>query len=178
MNLIRLAIERPVAVVAAVLMALMFGVVALTTIPIQLTPDVRQPVIMITTDWPGAAPAEVEREIINEQEEVLRGLQGVERMYSRARDGAAEVTLEFKVGQNMDRALLLVANRLDRVDSYPDEADEPRLDTPSAEDSAIAWFTLTREEGNDRPIQTYRDFVEDTVQDRLERVTGVANVNV
>jgi hydrophobic/amphiphilic exporter-1 (mainly G- bacteria), HAE1 family len=178
MNLIGLAIERPIAVIAAVLMAVMFGVVALTTIPIQLTPDVRQPVIMITTEWPGAAPAEIEREIINEQEEVLRGLQGVEKMSSRARDGAAEVTLEFKVGQNMDRALLLVANRLDRVNGYPDEADEPRLETSAAEDSAIAWFILTREEGNDRPIQTYRDFVEDTVQDRLERVTGVAGVNV
>jgi len=178
MNLIRLAIERPIAVIAAVLMAVMFGVVALTTIPIQLTPDVREPVIMVTTDWPGAAPAEIEREIINEQEEVLRGLQGVERMFSRARDGAAEVTLEFKVGQNMDRALLLVANRLDRVNSYPDEADEPRLETSAAEDSAIAWFILTRERGNDRPIQTFRDLVEDTVQDRLERVNGVAAVNV
>jgi HAE1 family hydrophobic/amphiphilic exporter-1 len=178
MNLIRLAIERPIAVIAAVLMALMFGVVALTTIPIQLTPDVREPVIMITTEWPGAAPVEIEREILNEQEDVLRGLQGVERMFSRARDGAAEITLEFKVGQNMDRALLLVANRLDRVNSYPDEADEPTLATSAAEDSAIAWFILTRAEGNDRPIHTFRDFVEDTVQDRLERVNGVANVNV
>lgn len=178
MNLIRLAIERPIAVVAAVLMAVMFGLVALTTIPIQLTPDVREPVIMITTEWPGAAPAEVEREIINEQEEVLRGLQGVERMYSRARDGAAEVTLEFKVGQNMDRALLLVANRLDRVDGYPEEAEEPRLDTSAAEDSAIAWFILRRAEGNERPIYSYRDFAEDIVQGRLERVPGVANVNV
>jgi hydrophobic/amphiphilic exporter-1 (mainly G- bacteria), HAE1 family len=178
MNLIRLAIERPIAVIAAVLMAVMFGLVALATIPIQLTPDVREPVIMITTEWPGAAPAEVEREIINEQEEVLRGLQGVERMYSRARDGAAEVTLEFKVGQNMDRALLLVSNRLDRVESYPDEAEEPRLDTSAAEDSAIAWFILTRAEGNDLPIHSFRDLAEDVVQGRLERVPGVANVNV
>ena len=64
MDPIRLAIERPVAVVAAVLMAVMFGVLALTTIPIQLTPDVRKPVIEIRTNWPGAAPAEVEREIV------------------------------------------------------------------------------------------------------------------
>ncbi|MEM7022840.1 MAG: efflux RND transporter permease subunit [Pseudomonadota bacterium] len=178
MNLIRLAIERPIAVVAAVLMAVIFGIVALETIPIQLTPDVRRPIIQIETTWPGAAPAEIEREIVNEQEEVLRGLQGVERIVSRSRDGAAEVTLEFKVGQNMDRALLLVANRLDRVSSYPDEADEPTLDTAGAEDSPIAWVIITREEGNDQPIHTYRDFIEDTVQDRLERVPGVAKVNV
>ena len=57
MDPIRLAIERPVAVVAIVMMAVMFGVLALTSIPIQLTPDVRKPVIEIRTIWPGAAPA-------------------------------------------------------------------------------------------------------------------------
>ena len=64
MNLIRLAIERPIAVVAAVLMVVMFGMVALRTIPIQLSPDVNRPVITVTTLWPGAAPAEIEREIL------------------------------------------------------------------------------------------------------------------
>ena len=68
MNLIRFAIERPVAVVAAVFMVVMFGLVALQSIPIQLTPDVRKPIINLRTNWPGAAPAEVEREIINRQE--------------------------------------------------------------------------------------------------------------
>ena len=178
MNLIRLAIERPIAVIAAVLMAVLFGLVALTSIPIQLTPDVRKPVITITTSWPGASPAEIEREIVNEQEEVLRGLQGVEKMTSRSRDGEGDVTLEFQVGQDMDRALLLVANRLDRVSSYPEEADEPTLDTAGTEDNPIAWFIVTREDGNQRPIHTFRDFIEDTVQDRLERVTGVSKVNV
>ncbi len=61
MNLIRTAIERPIAVVAAVLMVVMFGLVALENIPIQLAPDVNRPVITVKTNWPGAAPAEVER---------------------------------------------------------------------------------------------------------------------
>ena len=178
MDLIRLAIDRPIAVISAVLMALLFGIVALTSIPIQLTPDVRKPVITIETQWPGAAPAEVEREIINEQEEVLRGLPGVEKMTSRSQDGQGDVTLEFQIGQDMDRALLLVANRLDRVSSYPDEADEPTLDTAGTEDNPIAWFIITRAEGNERPIHTFRDLIEDAVQDRLERVTGVSKVNL
>ena len=65
MNLIRLSIARPIAIIAAVLMILLFGLVALQTIPIQLTPDVRKPVLTITTNWVGAAPAEVEREVTN-----------------------------------------------------------------------------------------------------------------
>ncbi len=178
MDLIRLSIARPIAVVAAVLMTVMFGLVALQTIPIQLIPDVNQPVITVTTDWPGGAPAEIEREIVNRQEEQLKGLEGLTDITSSAEQGRAEVTLEFKIGTNMDRALLLTANRLDRVTGYPDEADEPRLDLAGAEDNAIAWFIVTRAEGNERPIHEYGDFIEDIVKDRIERVPGVSRVNV
>lgn len=178
MNIIKYAIERPIAVIAAVLMAVLFGLVALSTIPIQLAPDVRKPIIIVSTNWGGAAPAEVEREIVNPQEDVLRGLDGLETMLSRSQTGSAEVTLEFSIGTNMDRALLLVSNRLDRVGSYPDEAGQPTLETSGAEDSPIAWFILTREEGNTRPIAEYGDFIEDIVKEQLERVEGVSTVNV
>ncbi|MEO1722329.1 MAG: efflux RND transporter permease subunit [Pseudomonadota bacterium] len=178
MNPIRIAIERPIAVVAAVLMAVMFGVLALTQIPIQLIPDVRKPVLEIETDWFGAAPAEVEREIVNPQEDELRGLEGLETMISRSETGRGRVTLEFRVGTNMDRALLLVSNRLDRVTGYPPEAEEPTLDTSGADDNPIAWMILQRVLGNDRPMQQYGDFANDVIKERLERVEGVALVNV
>ncbi|MCB1809494.1 MAG: efflux RND transporter permease subunit, partial [Candidatus Competibacteraceae bacterium] len=177
MNLIRSAIDRPIAVIAAVLMIVMFGVLALRTIPVQLAPDVRSPIITIKTSWFGAAPAEVEREIVNRQEDALKGLEGLQEMVSSAQNGQAEITLEFGVEMNMDRALLLVANRLDRVSGYPDEADEPSLSTAGSEDNAIAWFILERIPGNDRPIHEYGDFVEDTIRDRLERVPGVGGTN-
>jgi len=178
MNLISLAIERPIAVMAAVLMVVMFGYVALETIPIQLTPDVNRPVIQIETSWPGAAPAEVEREIVNRQEEALRGLEGVEEMISSSGQGVAEITLTFGVGTNMDRALLLTANRLDRVTDYPEEADEPTISTADSNDNAIAWFSLVAAPGNDRAIHTYGEFAEDFIEARLERVPGVAEANV
>lgn len=178
MNFIKIAIERPTAIISAVLMIIVFGLVALNTIPIQLTPDVRKPVISVRTNWVGAAPAEIEREIINRQEEVLRGLEGLDKISSRSRDGRGSISLEFSIGQDMDKALLLVANRLDRVSGYPEEASQPTLDTAGSEDSPIAWFILTRTDNNDRPIHTYGDFVEDVIQDRLERVPGVALINV
>ena len=122
MTLIRNAIGRPVAVVAGMLMIVLFGIVALNTIPIQLAPDVDRPVITITTHWPAAAPAEVEREILNRQEMVFAGLEGLVGITGRAQLGRSRLTLEFSVDTDMDRALLLVANRLDRVNGYPDEA--------------------------------------------------------
>ncbi len=178
MNLIRTAIDRPIAVIAAVLMTVLFGMVALDTIPIQLAPDVNRPVITVTTNWGGAAPAEVEREILNRQEEQMAGLEGLADITSSAEQGRAVMTLEFDVGTNMDKSLLLVANRLDRVSGYPDEADQPTLDTAGSDDSPIAWFYLSREEGNTRPVHEYGDFLEDVIKDRIERVTGVSRVNV
>ena len=177
MNLIRQSIHRPTAVMAVVIMAVLFGLVALQTIPIQLAPDVSRPVIRITTNWPGAAPAEVEREILNPQEEALKGLEGLESMEGAAQDGRARVTLEFSVYQDMDKALLLVANRLDRVNGYPDEADEPTLDTAGSEDNPIAWFRVVLTEDSQRSIHTYGKIAEDLIQERLERVPGVGGVN-
>ena len=178
MNPIRLSIERPMAVVAVVLMVLLFGYVALQRIPIQMAPDVRQPIIIVTTAWAGAAPAEVEREILTAQEDELKGLEGVNRMLSEASHGQGRITLEFSPGVNFDRALLLVANRLDRVTGYPEEADEPALGTSGTEDNAIAWFLFTRAEGNERDMATYGEFLSDVVQERLQRVPGIAGVNI
>ncbi|MEX2454629.1 MAG: efflux RND transporter permease subunit [Rhodospirillaceae bacterium] len=178
MNIIRLSIERPIAIVAMVLMIILFGWVAMQRIPIQMAPDVRQPVVIVKTDWPGAAPQEIEREIVVPQEDELKGLEGLRKMSARAQHNQAEITLEFAPGLDRDRILLLVANRLSRVTGYPAEADEPILSTSGTEDNAIGWFVLTREPGNTREMVTYGDFLVDVVQERLERVPGVAGVNI
>lgn len=178
MNLIRYAIDRPVAVVAAVLIAVLFGTLALSRIPIQLAPDVRKPIVVVETAWPGAAPSEIEREIVNPQEETLRGLDGLEIMTSQSRTGQASVTLEFAIGTDMSQSLLLVSNRLDRVSGYPDEASQPTLNTSGSDDSPIAWVLLTAQDGNTRELSTYGDFLEDVIKDRIERIEGVSAVNV
>jgi HAE1 family hydrophobic/amphiphilic exporter-1 len=178
MDLIRASIERPIAVIAVVIMAVLFGALALSRIPVQLAPDVRKPVVVVETTWPGAAPVEIEREIINPQEDAFRGLEGLEIMTSRAQTGQASVTLEFAIGSDMGDILLLVSNRLDRVGGYPSEAGEPTLNTSGSDDSPIAWVMVRAQEGNTRPLPTYGDFVEDIVKERLERVNGVSTVNV
>ncbi len=178
MNLIQGAIQRPIAVLAAVMMVIIFGLLALQRIPIQLAPDVNKPVITVLTYWPGASPYEVEREILNRQEEKLRGIEGLVETEGTAQDGRAEIKLQFALGINMDRAVLLVSNRLDQVEEYPDEALRPTISTTGLSDNPIAWFIITRTPGNDRPVESYGDFVEDVIQERLERVRGVAASNL
>ena len=179
MNLIRTAIDRPVAVIAAVLLVILFGLIALQLIPIQLTPDVNRPVITVLTQWPGAAPAEVEREILNRQEEQFSGLEGLVKITGNAQPGNSSINLEFEIGTQMDKALLLVSNRLDRVTGYPAEASQPNFfASGGSEETPIAWFIINPAEGSNRPIHESRGFIEDIITDRIERVPGVARANI
>jgi len=164
------------AVVAAVLMIVVLGLVAIQTIPIQLTPDVRRPILVIYTWWRGVAPAEVEREITNRIEQELTGIEGLELISSQSQLGRSRIVLEFKVDQNMDRAFMLVSNRLNGVSDLPEEASEPNIRTSTSDDVPIARFAVTRLEGNDTAIETYGDFVDDVIVDRLERVAGISQI--
>ena len=125
MNLIKTCIRYPVTTTVGVLFLILFGTVALINLPIQLTPDVDKPEITVTTIWPGASPQEVERDIIDEQEEELKSLEGLVRMRSESHDGQGVITLRFQVGTDKDAAMLKVSNRLDQVESYPANVEKP-----------------------------------------------------
>ena len=173
MPLIQLAIKRPTAVISVVLMVVLAGFVALTAIPIQLTPDIRKPVLTIFTTWPGASAFEVERDLINRQEDALKGIEGLETVESTSRDSGSVLKLTFTLDTNMDRALMVVGNRLTTVRGLPEEVQTPLIRTRDAEDNPIAWFTAEQLPGNKKPIYAYGRLLEDVVQDRLERLEGV-----
>ena len=115
MTLTRLGLGNPVAVVVGVLLAILFGLISLERLPVQLTPEVERPQITITTLWRAAAPQEVESEIIEPQEDVLRSLPGMTEMLARAQRGRALITITFQVGTDLRRALLEILSRLNRV---------------------------------------------------------------
>lgn len=174
MNLIRLSLANPVAVVVALLLATLFGAISLDRLPVQLIPEIQEPEITIRTSWRAAAPNEVETEIIRPQEDVLRGLPGMTKLLAKAQDGRGEITITFSVDMDLRRALVEVINRLNQVPSYPDDVDEPMISTIGGNARAIAWFIIKPAAGNDRDISSYKNYIEEVVQTRFERVPGVA----
>ena len=174
----RLALSNRTATLVAVLLVLLFGAISLSRLPVQLTPEVERPEITIRTAWRAAAPEEIEAEIVEPQEKVLRGLPGVSRIVSRAQRGQGEVSIEFLIGHDLRRGLIEVLNRLNRVPRYPEDADEPVIDTVGGNSRAIAWFMATTGEGNTRDVQGYKEYVEEVVRTRFERVSGVARSEV
>src|SRR5690242_16310299 len=144
MNLIQSFVHNPVKVTVGVILVLLFGVLAALRMPMQLTPEVEIPTLTIETAWPGASPQEVEQEIIQEQEEQLKSVEGVRKISSESMDSLGRVTLEFPVGTNMQEAMIKVNTKLAQVPDYPEDAKEPVINTSNAADRPIAWFILSQ----------------------------------
>ena len=178
MKLADTSIKYPVTVIVGVIFLVLFGVLSLLRIPVQLTPDVTRPQITVTTRWPGASPQEVEREIVERQEEYLKSVEGLTRLTSESRDAMGQITLEFAVSTDIDTALLKVSTKLDQVPSYPDDADRPVIVSASENARPIAWMVFRPLHEDAPPIENMRNFVEDFIQPRLERIPGIAKVNV
>ena len=175
MTLTRLALGNPVAVIVACIMVVIFGTLSLVRLPIQMTPEIERPEISIRTPWRASAPNEVESEIVEPQEDVLRSVPGLLRMTSTASFGSGSVQLEFAIGTDMNRALIEVMNRLNQVPRYPVDANEPVISVGGNRfEKVIAWFSVQTKPGNDQAVESYQDFIEDTVITRLERVPGVS----
>ncbi len=142
MQLIEAFVNNPVKVAVGVLIVALFGFIALMRMPMQLTPEVAIPKISIRTRWPGASPGEIEREIVQEQEEQLQSVEGVTKMSAECRDSRGTIRLEFNVGTDLSEALVKVNSRLQQVPEYPEDADEPVITTADANASPIAYFIL------------------------------------
>ncbi|WP_051906304.1 efflux RND transporter permease subunit [Methylomarinum vadi] len=172
-------IKNGVIVTVAILIICLFGGLAIFRVPIQMIPDLDVRAISIKTDWPGATPQDVEKEIIIEQEEYLRSIPGLERIISTASTGAAEIEMEFGHGADINEVLIRVNNALSQVPSYPENVDEPRILTTSISSNAFMYFRIQPLPGNPLGIdmEIMHDFVKDQVTPRLERIPGVSQAD-
>lgn len=184
MKLVEGSVKQPVTVIVCVLLVVLAGVLALRKLPIQLTPTVSSTVVSVSTFWEGASPSEVERSIVEKQEEKLQGVAGIQQMTSVSSQGSGRVRLEFAVGTDTDAALREVSDKLRQVQSYPPNVDQPVVEASDPENKDyIAWIVLEAgrgaidAEGQPLDVRTLQDFAFDRLKPRIERVDGVSEVN-
>ena len=142
MNLVAICVANPVKVAVGVILVTLFGVLALLSMPVQLTPEVQTPTISVGASWPGASPQEVERELVQPLEEQLRSVEGLVKLSSDSSDSLGTIELEFAVGTDMSQALVKVNTRVQQVRDWPIDADRPVIRTASANDRPVAWLIL------------------------------------
>ena len=178
MSPVRTAIEQPITVAVGVLLSLLAGLVAFDRVPIQMTPEVQDTVIAVTTNWENASPQEVESEIVDRQEEKLQAVTNLRSLTSTSSRGQAVVRLEFRTGTDKDAALREVSDKLREVPDYPANVDEPIVENTDPETrDYIAWFVVTCSDPK-VDVRTLEDWVEKRIKPRLERLPGMSEVNI
>ncbi|MEO0438302.1 MAG: efflux RND transporter permease subunit [Pseudomonadota bacterium] len=178
MNLTRSALRYPAGVAVVLAVIALFGTYSLRELPLQLFPDIENPSIAIQTNWRAASPREVESEIVEPIESVLRGLPGLQSMAAYANAGNAYVELTFSLEADMQRSLIEVISRMNRLDPLPRDASQPVITLGGGDRGtpALTFFFLQMLPGAEGQVYDYLPFVEDVIRPAIESVPGVATV--
>jgi HAE1 family hydrophobic/amphiphilic exporter-1 len=177
-GLFQLAIRQPVTVIVFVVGIVLAGTIAITRLPIALTPTVDNTVLTVSTFWEGASPAEIEQNVIDKQEERLQGLGSLRLMTSTSSQSSGTIRLEFATGTPQEVALREVTQKLNEVPDYPPNVDEPVVSVGDPENrDYIAWIVFGTTDP-DFDVRTLRDFAVDRIEPALERVPGISEINV
>ncbi len=175
MRISQFSVHRPIFTIMVVLMVIVLGGVSLFRLPIDLMPDISYPTISVSCDYENAGPEEIEELITRPIEEAMSAVPGVEELTSTSVEGRANVRVTFSWGTDLDTAANDIRDRLDRVmRRLPEEADRPTV-----RKFDLASFPILHLGASSRldPVQT-RLILEDQVKYRLERVPGVAAVDI
>ncbi len=170
-------ILRPVVVIVGMILLALFGIMGLQSMPYQLTPKVVRPIISVHTTWGGATPYEIEREIIDRQENALKGLDGLESMESNSRNGRGRLTLEFSLDTPLNQAMLDVSNKLNEVKGYPDNIERPIIQA-TGEDVEPVVFLILKTINPEKNVREYRTFFNENIIQHFQRIQGVAEVSM
>ena len=150
------------------------GIFSYLTLPREKYPDIKIPILFVSTTYPGAAPTEVEQQLTHPLERELAGLTGVKKMTSKSMESVSLVSVEFVAGTNVDIALQRVRDRVElaKVD-FPEDAEEPVLEEVSFSEVPILQINLS---GNVGPV-VLKQIAED-LQDEVETVSGVLSATL
>jgi HAE1 family hydrophobic/amphiphilic exporter-1 len=194
MNIVDIAVKRPVTVWMFTFAIILFGMVSLSRLALNLLPELSYPTLTIRTDYVGAAPGEIEQLVSKPIEETIGVVKGVRTVTSTSKVGQSDVLLEFNWGTDMDLASLEVREKLDTL-QLPLDIKKPllmrfnpsldpviRLGLGATKVAATNDPTSTRNSQQsvltDQGIKALRIYAEEQIKRQLESVVGVASVKV
>jgi len=175
MKLSQFSVYHPIFTVMIFLIVIILGVVSFTRLPIDLMPDITFPTLSIFTSYGNASPEEMEELITRPIEEAMAAVPGVEEISSTSSEGSCRVRVSFAWGTDLEEAANDIRDRLDRIiPSFPEEVERPRL---RKFDPASFPILIMGASSDLDPIQTRR-IIDDQIKYRIERVPGVASLDI
>jgi len=171
-----LFVRRPILAFVLSALIVLSGLAGLFGAEIRELPDVDRPVITVTTNFAGASPETIDREITAQIEGAAGRVSGVQSISSNSRFGRSRVTIEFGDDADLDVAATDMRDAIGRIqNALPDGADDPQIVKADANADAVMRIAVTSDR---RTAQELTQFAQDVIEDRLISVPGVADLQI
>lgn len=177
MNLSELSIKRPVFAVVCSIIIIIFGVIGYSYLGIREYPAIDPPVVNVRTSYIGANAEIIEQQITEPIEKAVNGVQGVKNITSSSSQGSSNITVEFELGVDLERAANDVREKVSQASNkLPQDIDAPP--TVSKQDTDSEPIVYLQMQSNKRTLLELSDLAENIVQERLQTIPGVSAVNI
>ena len=175
MSVPRVAVSRPVTMFMVSIVIVLLGAISLFQLPVDLLPEIEYPALTINVTYEGVGPLEIEELVTRPIEQAVSAVSGLDQLTSTSSEGQSTVQLGFTWSTDLSEAVEDVRSRLDLVrNGLPEDASAPTIFKFSGDALPILFLGV---DGDFDPV-TLREIAENDVAPRLERVPGIALVNV
>jgi len=160
--------------IIALLACLIGGMYALSQMPVESSPEIKIPIGVVSTPYPGASPGDVEKLVTDKMEDELKNLENLKNLTSSSTEGLSSITVEFEADADIEDSIRKLRDEVDNTRSkLPAQAEDPIVIAVRADDRSIITFTLI----GTQPQDVFKQEA-DKLQDILEGITGVNEVQI
>jgi len=171
-----LSIRRPVLATMLIVALVTLGIFSYRRLAVDLWPKVDFPFVSITTDYTGASPEAVEREVTKKIEESVNSVEGVKRIFSYSNEGFSQVFIEFQLNTRIMDAVADVRSKMDGIrQDLPKDIDPPVIARFDPASQPIMSFAV---KGPGWPLRDLTRLAEEDISRRIQNVSGVGSVTV
>lgn len=171
----KFSIKKPFTVLVAVVIVIVFGVIALTKMTPDLFPKINTPYVIVMTAYPGASPEEAEEEITKPMEQQMATLSNIKNVTSVSAANYSMIQLEFSDSVNMDSVSVDIREKIDQIEgNLPDTAGTPVVMKISMDMMPVVTAAVGMEDKSSGEVS---QFTKDNLQSPLEGIEGVASVS-
>lgn len=176
MSLSSISIERPVLPVVFALLLIIGGVVGFSVLPDREYPEMEPPMVNVTTLYTGANAEVIQSQISEPLEQELSGIEGIRVISSSSTEQSSVISVEFNLGEDLERAANDVRDRVSRALRYlPKDVDPPIVEKLDANSNPLIFLIVTSQEHS---ILEVSDVVDRFVKDRLQTIPGIAGIKM
>jgi len=176
MKIVEFSLNHRVTITMVVAVIVIFGFIALDNLGLDMLPDMETPYVSVITTYSGVSSEDIEESITRPLEQWVSTVSNVKELDSVSQEGLSMIMVEFESGTNLDFAAQDVRDKIGLFENYlPDGAGQPMVVKFNFADMPIMMYGIT---GGKRDLRDLKDYIDDEVATRLERLEGVASAIV